>query len=232
MFADQPTVPAGADDRLYLYQQLIAYARAHPERSVVLKPRHRIGEDTFHKMVFHPEALLRHIDRPANFSIDYTPISQRLADLDLMLTVSSTAALEAVGAGVRTAFIADLDIREQLGNHIFLDSGLLRTFDQVQRDDIGTPAPGWVDDYFFGTDDRTPAELIAARTLELVQDPERTAPAGWKSAFFASQHRLFEYRKQKKSTSVRNHSWVARAKPVAEWVLPAGVQTRLRTFRR
>ena len=79
--------------------------------------------------------------RPPNFSIDYTPISDRLDDLDLMLTVSSTAALEAVGAGVRTAFIADLDVREQLGNHIFLSSGLLRTFDQLEIDDVGVP-PG------------------------------------------------------------------------------------------
>ena len=170
MFADQPTVPSSAGDRRYLYERLIDYARTHPDRSVVLKPRHRIGEDTFHKMKFHPESLLRGIDQPANFSIDYTPISQRLADLDLMLTVSSTAALEAVGAGVRTAFITDLDVREQLGNHIFLDSGLLRTFDQVRRDEIGTPAANWIDDYFFAIDGVSPAEQIAARTLQLVED--------------------------------------------------------------
>ena len=229
MFADQPTVPSSAGDRRYLYERLIDYARTHPDRSVVLKPRHRIGEDTFHKMKFHPESLLKGIDRPANFTIDYTPISQRLADLDLMLTVSSTAALEAVGAGVRTAFITDLDVREQLGNHIFLGSGLLRTFDQVQRDEIGTPAADWIDDYFFASDGRSPAEQIAARTLELVQDPKRSAPAAWKSSFFASQHKLFEYRRathQIVGPTVTN--WAARARPVAEWVLPYGVQQHLR----
>jgi hypothetical protein len=229
MFADQPTVPSGEADRLYLYQQLIAYAQAHPDRSVVLKPRHRIGEDTFHKMKFHPEALLAGVDRPANFSIDYTPISQRLSELDLMLTVSSTAALEAVGAGVRTAFIADLDIREQLGNHIFLDSGLLRTFDQVQRDEIGTPAESWVDDYFFDTDGRSPAEQIAIRTRELVEDPQRTTPTAWETPFFASQHKLFEYRRASRSTvGPAVASWATRARPVAQWVLPYGVQVRLR----
>src|SRR4029453_13791191 len=123
MFADQPTVPQTREDRLYLYQRLLAYARIHPERDVVLKPRHRIGEDTFHRIKFLPEALLSGVRRPPNFSIDYTPISDRLGTLDLMLTVSSTAALEAAAAGVRTAFVADLDVREQLGNHIFLDSG-------------------------------------------------------------------------------------------------------------
>jgi len=229
MFADQPTVPSAEEDRLYLYEELIAYARAHPDRSVVLKPRHRIGEDTFHKMKFHPEALLRGRTLPANFSIDYTPISQRLADLDLMLTVSSTAALEAVGAGVRTAFIADLDIREQLGNHIFLDSGLLRTFDQVQRDEIGTPNQSWIDDYFFGTDSGSPAEQIVVRALELVEDPQRNPPAAWQTPFFASQHKLFEFRRDTQSGALAPviTGWAARARPVAEWVLPYGVQLRL-----
>ena len=74
-----------------------------------------------------------------------------------MLTVSSTAALEAVGAGVRTAFIAELDVREQLGNHIFLGSGLLRTFDQLEIDDVGVPARSWIEDYFFDTHAVTPA---------------------------------------------------------------------------
>ena len=228
LFADQPTVPAAAADRLYLYEQLIAYARAHPERQVVLKPRHRIGEDTFHKMEFHPETLLKGLPRPANFAIDYTPISQRLADLDLMLTVSSTAALEAVGAGVRTAFIADLDIREQLGNHIFLESGLLRTFDQVRRDEIGRPDPGWIDDYFFATDGRSPAEQIATRTAALVDDPDRTTSPAWATPFFASQHKLFTYRRATVPLAGAAFTgWAAKARPVAEWVLPAGVQRRL-----
>jgi hypothetical protein len=234
MFADQPTVPSSPGDRRYLYERLIDYARAHPERSVVLKPRHRIGEDTFHKMKFHPETLLKDVVRPVNFVIDYTPISQRLGDLDLMLTVSSTAALEAVGAGVRTAFITDLDIREQLGNHIFLDSGLLRSFDQVQRDEIGTPTAGWIDDYFFAadspaTDGRSPAEQIAVRTLKLVEDPQRSSPPAWKTPFFASQHKLFEYRRDTRDTlSPAINGWAMRARPVAEWVLPYGVQLRLR----
>lgn len=30
-------------------------------------------------------------------------------------------------------------MREQLGNHIFLGSGLLRTFDQLEQDQIGVP---------------------------------------------------------------------------------------------
>ena len=231
MFADQPTVPQTREDRLYLYQRLLAYARAHPDRDVVLKPRHRIGEDTFHRMRFHPEALLSGMSRPPNFSIDYTPVSERLADLDLMLTVSSTAALEAVGAGVCTAFIADLDVREQLGNHIFLKSGLLRTFDQLERDEIGIPAKNWLRDYFFDTNGATPAEQLSDRALELTLRDDRGRPHAWSTALFASQHELFTYRKLAAQRTPLVRDRAARLRTVARWVLPHGIQLQLRQAR-
>lgn len=232
MFADQPTVPQTREDRLYLYHRLLAYARAHPDRDIVLKPRHRIGEDTFHRMKFHPEALLSGVRRPPNFSIDYTPISDRLANLDLMLTISSTAALEAVGAGVRTAFIADLDVREQLGNHIFLDSGLLRTFDQLENDDIGVPVKSWLEDYFFSTAGVRPAEKIAERALELALRVKRHRPQAWNTALFASQHELFIYRKlAAHGTTPPANDRAARLRALARWVLPHGIQLQLRQAR-
>jgi hypothetical protein len=231
MFADQPTVPQARDDRLYLYHRLLAYARAHPDRQVVLKPRHRIGEDTFHRMKFHPEAVLSSVRRPPNFFIDYTPISDRLATLDLMLTVSSTAALEAVGAGVRTAFIADLDVREQLGNHIFLDSGLLRTFDQLERDEIGVPLKGWIDDYFFDTCGVAPAEKLADRALELTMQADRGCPQAWATGLFASQHELFTYRKLAAQNRPLVNDPAARVGAIARWLLPHGIQLQLRQAR-
>jgi hypothetical protein len=231
MFADQPTVPQTRADRLYIYQRLLAYAQAHPDRQVVLKPRHRIGEDTFHRMKFHPEVLLSGVRKPPNFSIDYTPIADRLADLDLMLTVSSTAALESVGAGVRTALIADLDVREQLGNHIFLDSGLLRTFDQLERDDIGVPAKSWFEDYFFDTHGVTPAQLLADRALELAQRTDWGRPPAWHTALFASQHELFTYRNQAADGTPVMGNRAGRVRAVAQWLLPYGIQRQLRQAR-
>jgi hypothetical protein len=231
MFADQPTVPQTRGDRLYAYQRLMAYAQAHPDRQVVLKPRHRIGEDTFHRMRFHPEVLLSGVRKPANFSIDYTPISERLTNLDLMVTISSTAALEAVGAGVRTAFVADLDVREQLGNHIFLGSGLLRTFDQLERDDVGVPAPPWIDDYFFDTQGVTPVEQIVERALDLMSRADRGQPQAWRTALFASQHELITYREQAARSDSLTSDRTALHRGIARWILPYGVQLQLRQAR-
>lgn len=196
LYADQPTMPSGRGDRLYVYQRLVDYARSHPDRTVVLKPRTRPGEETIHRMRFHPEVLLEGVEHPPNFVIDYTPIVDRLPTLDLMLTVSSTAALEAVGAGVRTALVCDLGVREPLGNHIFLGSGLLRTFDAITKDDIGVPDPTWVEDYFFAVDDMSPVLRLAARVVELLDsDGQRPGQQVRQSAFFTSQHELFAHRK-------------------------------------
>lgn len=185
LFADQPTVPGPAAERLHVYRRLIDYAYAHPEREVLLKPRHRLGEDTFHRMLHHPEDLLRGVDHPPNFRIDHTTISELLPSVDLLLTLSSTAALEAVGSGCRVGLVLDLGVHERYGNHVFLASGLLRTFDQLIADDIGTPDRFWLGGYFF---DRpgTATEQIADRVQTLLASGERPSRQIWASAYFRS----------------------------------------------
>ncbi len=148
LFADQPTVPASPIERLHVYRCLVDYALEHPDREVLLKPRHRPGEDTFHRMAHHPADLLKRDALPANFRIDYTPIREQLPTVDLLLTMSSTACLEAIDHGCRVALVMDLGVHERYGNHVFLDSGLLRTFGEIKKDEIGTPDPAWVEGYF------------------------------------------------------------------------------------
>jgi hypothetical protein len=188
LYADQPTVPGPASERGYLYRRLIDYASAHPEREVLLKPRHRPGEDTFHRMKHHPEDLLAGVERPPNLRIDYTPISEILPEVDLLLTMSSTACLEAVGTGCRVGLILDLGVHERYGNHVFLGSGLLRTFDQLIADDIGSPDRSWLGSYFF---DRpgTASEQIVDRVEKLLASGERPSERIWESAYFTSTAR-------------------------------------------
>ncbi len=185
VFADQPTVPGPASERLHLYRRLIDYASAHPEREVLLKPRHRPGEDTFHTMKHHPEDLLAGVDRPPNFRIDYTPISEILPRVDLLLTMSSTACLEAVGSGCRVGLVLDLGVHERYGNHVFLGSGLLRTFDQLIADDVGTPERSWLGSYFFERPG-TATGSIVDRAQQLLATGERPSRRIRESAYFTS----------------------------------------------
>jgi hypothetical protein len=181
LFADQPTVPTAPAERRYLYDRLLGYARAHPDREVVLKPRHRLDEGTYHTMRYHPENLLAGVPRPPNFAIDYTPISEQLPTVDLLITMSSTACLEALDRGSRVALVADLGVHERYGNHAFLDSGLLRTWRQIDVDAIGSPEPGWLSSFFFPR-----AGSIADRIEELRASGERPSRAVWASEYFRS----------------------------------------------
>lgn len=236
LFADQPTIPGNLNQREFLFSQLIDYARSHPDRTVILKPRHRPGEDTFHHMTVHPEKQVAALNPPSNFIVDYTPISETLEKVDLALTVSSTAALEFVAAGVRTAFISDLGVSEPLGNQIFLNSGLLRTFDQIGRDEIGTPTPEWIDDYFLGNE-KAPAVMVAERAIALTEVPvaERPSTAVLASSYFTARSRLPEFLKEKgASTRARlrtvryRDNLKGRALVLATAILPWGVVVRLR----
>ncbi|QFU97692.1 hypothetical protein KDY119_01191 [Luteimicrobium xylanilyticum] len=177
LFADQPAVPASRADRSYLYGRLVEHARRHPERRVLVKPRHRPDEDPFRTARHHPAELLAGDDLPPNLELVYEPFPELLRSVDVVLTVSSTAGLEAVGAGVRTVFVADLGVHESLGNHVLLPSGLVRTLDVLEGPDaeLPEPDPAWLRDWFVGDDDpRPPARRIVDRVAELADVP----PAG------------------------------------------------------
>ncbi len=201
LFADQPTVPRSPDERLFVYRRLIDYAEIHPERHVVLKPRHRLGEDTFHRMRHHPEALLAGQELPVNFTIDYAPVAAQLPTTDLLLTVSSTACLEAIDHGCRVGLVLDLGVHEKLGNHVFLTSGLLRTFDQITADDVGVPDPDWLADYFIPRSDSA-AAMIADRAAGLAGQRRTAVAVRTESALLHQPRRLLRRRRENRRPSV------------------------------
>lgn len=185
LFADQPTVPRSLLERLFVYRRLIDYAERHPDRDVVLKPRHRLGEDTFHRMRHHPQALLAGHALPANFTIDYAPVAAQLPNTDLLLTVSSTASIEAIDHGCRVGLVVDLGVHEKLGNHVFVESGLLRTFDQITADDIGVPEPDWLADYFIPRP-ASAAAMIVDRAVSLLASGDRPSRAVRSAPYYTS----------------------------------------------
>ncbi|MFT4108131.1 DUF6716 putative glycosyltransferase, partial [Propionicimonas sp.] len=176
VFADQPTVPGSRWDRAYVYHRLLDHARTHPDQRVLLKPRHRPGEGTFHVMHDHPETIVPKLGRtPANFEITYDTITSLLPRTDLLVTVSSTAGLEAVGAGVRTVFVSDLGVHEKHGNQVLVPSGLLATFDDIAAGRIPVASADWLTDVFVGGG-IAPVARIADRVEELLRLPADQRP--------------------------------------------------------
>ncbi|MFF0363661.1 DUF6716 putative glycosyltransferase [Streptomyces fungicidicus] len=144
VFAAQPSVPASRRDRTYLLNRLLEHARRHPEREVLLKLRSRPGEHTTHIEELPYQKLAQRQDLPANFSLVYGHMGEVLDRTDLLVTVSSTAALESLHRRIPTVILTDLGIREALGNHHFVGSGCLASWDQLDAGHRPGPDPEWV----------------------------------------------------------------------------------------
>ncbi|KUL36171.1 hypothetical protein ADL12_19380 [Streptomyces regalis] len=144
VFAAQPSVPDSRKDRTYLLDRLIQHARKHPEREVLLKLRSKPGEHTTHIEELPYQKLVQRLDPPANFRLVYGNMGEVLDRTDLLVTISSTAALESLHRRIPTVVLTDLGVREVLGNHHFVGSGCLASWDQL--DDGHRPAPDeeWV----------------------------------------------------------------------------------------
>uniref|UniRef100_A0AAU2V3Y6 Uncharacterized protein n=1 Tax=Streptomyces sp. NBC_00003 TaxID=2903608 RepID=A0AAU2V3Y6_9ACTN len=144
VFAAQPSVPESRADRQYLLRRLVEHARRHPGREVVLKLRSKPGEHTTH-IEEHPfQKLAKGMDLPPNFSLAYGNMGEILDRTDLLVTVSSTAALESLHRSVPTAVLTDLGVREVLGNHHFLGSGCLASWDRLDAGHRPAPDPDWL----------------------------------------------------------------------------------------
>jgi hypothetical protein len=144
VFAAQPSVPDSRRDRTYLLNRLIQHARRHPEREVLLKLRSKPGEHTTHIEELPYQKLVQGKDVPANFRLVYGHMGEVLDRTDLLVTMSSTAALESLHRRIPTVVLTDLGIREALGNHHFVGSGCLASWDQLDAGHRPVPDAEWV----------------------------------------------------------------------------------------
>ncbi|MYR87284.1 hypothetical protein GTY41_20645, partial [Streptomyces sp. SID685] len=163
VFAAQPSVPDNRRDRTYLLDRLIRHARRHPEREVLLKLRSKPGEHTTHIEELPYQKLVQGKDVPDNFRLVYGHMGEVLDRTDLLVTVSSTAALEALHRRVPTVVLTDLGVREALGNHHFTGSGCLASWDQLDAGHRPAPDEEWVARQGVATDGSYETAFDAAR---------------------------------------------------------------------
>ncbi|MGA4850837.1 DUF6716 putative glycosyltransferase [Streptomyces sp. G5(2025)] len=146
VFAAQPSVPESAAHRTYLLRRLAEHARLHPDREVLLKLRSKPGEHTTHIEELPYQKLSQRLEDglPANVRLVYGHMGEVLDRTDLLVTVSSTAALESLHRRIPTAVLTDLGVREALGNHHFTGSGCLTSFDQLDAGHLPVPDEQWL----------------------------------------------------------------------------------------
>ncbi|MEU6989766.1 DUF6716 putative glycosyltransferase [Streptomyces sp. NPDC046465] len=178
VFAAQPSVPETAAHRTYLLRRLAEHARRHPDREVLLKLRSKPGEHTTHIEELPYQKLAQRVDGglPDNCRLVYGHMGEVLDRTDLLVTVSSTAALESLHRRIPTAVLTDLGVREALGNHHFTGSGCLASWDQLDAGHLPEPDERWLARQGVAADGAYEKAFDAAR--ERVEDLLGLAAAG------------------------------------------------------
>jgi hypothetical protein len=165
VFAAQPSVPSTEDERRAIVGWLAETAATHPGWRVVIKTRAVRGEQQTHRETY-PYADLLGPGAPANLTVETGPMDAHLDRALALVTVSSTAMIEAVGRGVPVLTLTDFGVSRGMINEVFVGSGTEGTSADLIAGRFGALEPGWRDDNYFhpASDDDW-----AARTLTLME---------------------------------------------------------------
>ncbi len=150
VFASQAIVPRDRVDRLRVARLLIETAREHPDKRVVVKERATAGEHQTHAQQHgYPDLLRRMGPLPANLVVSTDSMAHALDTAEGLVTVSSTAAIEAIARGIPVIALDTFGVEDALINTVFVGSGLLGSEGDVVQRDFRLPPTAWlVHNYF------------------------------------------------------------------------------------
>ncbi|MFJ6677983.1 DUF6716 putative glycosyltransferase [Microbacterium sp. NPDC091382] len=169
VFAAQAIVPREPEERRQLAELLRAAALADPTRRVVLKLRSRpeLGEVETHFERTELTDLLR--DRPDNLVFSHEPMSRALETAEGLVTISSTAAVEAMAMGVPVIALTTFGVSKTHLNTVFNGSGVQGSAEDVIARRFRHPHPGWMADNYF----HDPSESTWWSDVERLVDTRR-----------------------------------------------------------
>ncbi|MBT2496955.1 hypothetical protein J7E45_15185 [Microbacterium sp. ISL-59] len=191
VFAAQALVPVGKDERAEIAAMLLRAAEAEPARRVVVKLRSRPGESETH-LEREPYAGLLPSRLPQNLVFSYDSMSTALQTAAGLVTVSSTAAIEATALGVPVIALDSFGVSKSLLNTVFVGSGLLGGRSEVVAGRFRHPHPDWLRDNYFHPEGESTwwervEQLVALRRSGAL--PARRVPAARGGALHEAWHR-------------------------------------------
>lgn len=177
VFAAQAVVPAQRDQRRRLVERLADAARARPDLRLVVKVRAQQGELQTHPELVPYDELLDElraegVDVPANLTLEGGAMSEHLTHAVGLVSVSSTAVLEALAHDVPALVLDDFGVGAEQINVVFEGSGLLGSTADLVAGDFRRPDPDWLDENYF----HDPAQdTWLTRVERLLHERERGA---------------------------------------------------------
>ncbi|GAA1995545.1 hypothetical protein GCM10009739_00390 [Microbacterium ulmi] len=144
VFAAQALVPRERAERLRVARLLVRAAEADPSRRVVVKVRGTKGEQQTHaERDAYPGLLAELGPLPQNLVVSSGPMQAALDEAEGLVTISSTAAIEALARGIPVIALDSFGVARELINEVFAESGLLGGDADVCARRFRHPAQGW-----------------------------------------------------------------------------------------
>lgn len=153
VFAPQAMVPACRSDRAGVLRALAALAERRTDLHVVVKVRAREAEMQTHRERFPYPEIWRDLVvagevRGDAVGFETGPLRTQLKRAVGLVTVGSTAVLEAARAGVPLLVLSDFGGQDALHNVVFVGSGCMGTLAGLERADFRHPHAIWATDNY------------------------------------------------------------------------------------
>ncbi|MEU4835891.1 DUF6716 putative glycosyltransferase [Streptosporangium sp. NPDC023615] len=154
VFATQAKVPRRREEREDVLLALADLAGRRPDLDVVVKLRALDTERQTHNERHHYMSLWRSLAEQGRVRDDAVrfatgPMHEHLTHAAGFVTVSSTAALEAVAREVPLLVLSDFGVSAEMINLVFEDSGLLGTLDDLADGRFLVPDAAWCEANYF-----------------------------------------------------------------------------------
>jgi hypothetical protein len=106
--------------------KIVEYANENDDVEIIIKPRVKLDKDTLHNPSYHVENLLPKT-LPLNLKINHQDIYEIASKVDIVATVSSTFAMEAIKNNIPTVIISDVGYTD-----FFRDSNIVKKFSSIK----------------------------------------------------------------------------------------------------
>ncbi len=162
LFATQGKVPKLRRERISILLALDKLAANRPDLKVVVKTRGVPGEFHTHHEAHHYADLWQdlvtagQVHAPDALEFVAGSMAEQLLDAVALVTVSSTAVLEAMALDIPVLLIDEFGVSESLINTVFVGSSALAGLNALRAADFRHPEKWWrADNYFHPVTDNT-----------------------------------------------------------------------------
>ncbi|GAA2844083.1 CheY-like chemotaxis protein [Nonomuraea rubra] len=175
VFATQAKVPKGREERERVLLSLAELAARRPDLDVVVKLRALEDERQTHNERFHYQRLWREMGEPGRLAFEAGSMQDQLQRAAGFVTVSSTAALEAIAMGVPSLVLRDFGVSAEMINLVFEGSDLLGTLDELAAGEFREASGAWcAANYFHPAAHNDWAGLLSGLVVSRPRVPARS----------------------------------------------------------